>query len=407
MRYRYFLFPLLVLLWTTGCAVTSKVMINEQGRQVRCGSFGFGVIGTAVAVGTYMECVKNQEALGYVDLEDFKKTEPPKIEQRPGVTPMKEGRPLWETGYVWTYQLSGTKNGISRQEVTGKDLVKGMTAYVLKADDTTLLLTEELNTIQTQREGAIVSTNTPPLQAYSWPLEVGKTWQAKGELETRTGKINLSTNFEVKGYGVVRVPAGEFEAFYKVSTSDNGARASEVWYAPRVRRHVKIVNYTNEGRLTAELVSYSLGAPPPAPSIAPNPPETTSPPATAPAPPTSTVRQEVAVLPTPAVTSVPPSGPWLGVPLGPPDQQALTRVGIAAGRGAMVLPFTKNPTLPPVDLDPGDVILAIDGVEVEGPGHVISLLAGKTPGTTIQVRAFRSQYQRQGDQPMVVFQSRP
>jgi hypothetical protein len=404
MRYRYFFFSLLVLLWTTGCAVTSKVMINEQGRQVRCGSWGIGVIGTAVAVGTYFDCVNNQTALGFVDLEDFKKTEPPKVEQRPGVTPTKEGRPLWEPGFVWTYQLSGRRSGSSRQEITGKDLVKGMTAYVLKAGDTTLLLTEELNTIQIQSGGTIASTYTPPLQGYSWPLEVGKTWQAKGELETRTGKINTSTNYAVKGYGVVRVPAGEFEAFYLLATSDNDMRISEVWYAPKVRRHVKLVSYSNEGRLTAELVSYSLGAPPSVSSPAPNPPEVTSPQAVAPAPAAPTIRQEVAVLPTPAVTPTPPSGPWLGVPLGTPDQPALGRSGIPAGRGAMVQPFTKNPTLPPIDLAPGDVILAIDGVEVEGPGHISALLAGKSPGTAVQVRVFRNQDQRLVEQPMVIFQ---
>jgi S1-C subfamily serine protease len=73
----------------------------------------------------------------------------------------------------------------------------------------------------------------------------------------------------------------------------------------------------------------------------------------------------------------------------------------------MVLPFTKDPKLPPIDLDPGDVILAIDGVEVEGPGHVMALLANKAPGSTVQVRVFRDRSQQQGDQPMVIFLGRP
>jgi hypothetical protein len=33
--------------------------------------------------------VKQQKALGFIDIEDFEKTEPPKIEQRSGVTQFK------------------------------------------------------------------------------------------------------------------------------------------------------------------------------------------------------------------------------------------------------------------------------------------------------------------------------
>ena len=90
MRYGGFL-SLLIFLGVVGCAAPSKVMINEQGKQVRCGSWGFGVIGTTVAVASYMECVNQQKALGFIDLEDFEKTEPPKVEQRPGITPANAG----------------------------------------------------------------------------------------------------------------------------------------------------------------------------------------------------------------------------------------------------------------------------------------------------------------------------
>lgn len=143
---------LLILLTLIGCAAPSKVMISAQGRQVRCGSFGFGVIGTTVAVSSYLECVNQQKALGFVDLEDFEKTEAPKVEQRMGVSPSKVGRPLWETGYVWTYQLSGIRSGTSRQEVIGKELAKGLTAYVVKFGENKLLLSEDLQTIQVQEK---------------------------------------------------------------------------------------------------------------------------------------------------------------------------------------------------------------------------------------------------------------
>lgn len=269
MRYAGFLS---LLIFLGGCAAPSKVMINQQGMQVRCGSYGLGVIGTTVAVASYAECVSQRRALGFVDLEEFEKTEPAKVEQRPGVVPMKVGRPLWETGYVWTYQLSGSRTGTRREEVTGKELVRGLAAYVIKLGENKLLVSEELNLIQVQDKGIVTATYMPPSQNYDWPLELRKTWESKGELETRTGKLNTSTNREVKGYGIVRVPAGEFEAFYILSTSDFGMRISEVWYSPQVRRHVKRVSYLNEGRLIEELVSYSLTPSGSTPTVGPSQP---------------------------------------------------------------------------------------------------------------------------------------
>jgi len=398
---------LIMLLPLIGCAVTSKVLINEEGKQVHCGTWGFGIIGTAVAVSNYQECVNQQKAFGFVDLKDFEKTEQLKIETSLGIKPPKEGRPHWETGYVWTYHLSGTKSGSSRQEVIGKDLVKGLTAYVIRAGESKVYFSEELHTIQVQENGRITATHIPPLSNYDWPLTVGKTWDAKGELETAMGKLNTSTNFEVKGYGIVRVPAGEFEAFYLLSKSDQGSRVSEVWYSPKVRRHVKIVNYTKEGRLTAELSSYSLGPALASPQVIPSQQRDIPPQISTPPPSSLSVRQEI-LAESPSVTRPATSGgPWLGVPLGSPDQQTLERFRVPSGRGAMVLPFTRNPKMPPVDLEPGDMILAIDGIEVEGPGHVSALLAGKSPGTTIQVRTFRSKYQGPIEQPMVILQPRP
>lgn len=402
------LLSLVIVLSVGGCAAPSKVMINAQGKQARCGSFGFGVIGTTAAIGSYLQCVNNLTALGYVDLEQFETTEAPKVEQRPGLNPSKAKRPLWEAGHVWIYQLGGTKSGTSRQEVVGKDVVNGLAAYVVEASENKMLLSEELNPIQVQEKGKIVATHTPPLQNFDWPLEIGKAWQAEGEMETPTGKINTAKNVEVKAFGIVRVPAGEFEAFYLLSTSNAGARISEVWYSPKVRQHVKLVNYTSEGRLTAELVSFSLGpsssirpaVPSPQPATAPQqPPSATSSPATG--------KESIALVPPSTSKQTPSVGPWLGVPLGPVDQEILNRVGLPASRGAAVMQFSRTPNLPPIDLDPGDVIVAIDGIEIEGPGHVAALLANKNPGSIIQVQVFRGQYQRRVEQPMVVIQGRP
>jgi hypothetical protein len=70
--------------------------------------------------------------------------------------------------------------------------------------------------------------------------------------------MDLSTHHEVKGYGKVKVPAGEFDAFYILSRSDYGARVTELWYSPEIKYYVKGVTYTNSGKTVEELKSYQL-----------------------------------------------------------------------------------------------------------------------------------------------------
>jgi S1-C subfamily serine protease len=95
--------------------------------------------------------------------------------------------------------------------------------------------------------------------------------------------------------------------------------------------------------------------------------------------------------------------PWLGVPLGTPEPQVLTELGLPAGRGAGAVTFVRDPNLPRIDLDPGDIIIAIDGTMVEGPGHVDALLATRNPGSIVRVTVLRRSLGRQTEQPMVIF----
>ncbi|HWU39791.1 MAG TPA: PDZ domain-containing protein, partial [Candidatus Acidoferrum sp.] len=344
-----------------------------------------------------------------------------------GLTTPKESHPQWERGLIWTYRILGVRTGVARHEITGTETVNGVKTFVITAGEYTFYLTDQLHTVQQRQNGVPTNTYTPPLQTYDWPLSVGKTWQAKGQMETKTGKLDTSTTFEVKGYGIVRVPAGEFEAFYILSKSDYGARVSEIWYAPKIRRHAKVVTYTMDGAITAELIGYTIGAltytPPADPSKLAGTSSTAPPTGAAPLPPTPPTAQPAgppaatmslsappgSPVAAPSAPGFPqtPNGPWLGVPLGAPDQAARTRMGAGMSGGAMVLSFTKDQKLPPIDLEPGDVILAIDGVSVEGPGHVSALLLNKTPGSTVQVRAYRLHSQEQCDQPMVIFLGRP
>lgn len=248
----------LISLSLTGCAVFSKVMIDERGRQVVCGSWGTGAIGTTAAAASYQACVDRQKAFGFVALEDFEKTEPPKLEERPGLTAPKIGPPLWEVGYVWTFEIGGVGRGQLRQEVVGKEVVDGLTAFILRSRNSTRVLTAELNPIRDEQDGKIIITYIPPRRDYDWPLEVGKNWTASGRLETPTGKTSIYQTVEVKGYGIVRVPAGEFEAFYLRRVGGDGRWLSETWFSPKLRYHVKRIDYLTEGKLIYELLGFSL-----------------------------------------------------------------------------------------------------------------------------------------------------
>ncbi|MBL6458830.1 hypothetical protein JMJ55_26210 [Belnapia sp. T6] len=58
--------PLLLMgLLLTACAAPATDLINDQGRRVRCSAAGFGVIGSAVALAAYQNCLSANQAAGY------------------------------------------------------------------------------------------------------------------------------------------------------------------------------------------------------------------------------------------------------------------------------------------------------------------------------------------------------
>ena len=239
----------------SGCAILSKVMIDEQGRQVRCGASGVGVIGTPAAAIVYQQCVDRYRSLGFMELEEFDQKDGPKVELRAGMVPPPTNAPRWGTLRTWTFHNRGT-SVFSSVEFVRKENIDGTPAYVLKTiENREVVVNEELNPLQIREKGDAVSKYVPPRQDYSWPLEVGKSWVAQGTVERQGGKQNIYQTVQVTAYGIVRVPAGEFEAFHVVRTGGDGRRLIELWYAPQAGYHVKITQYFKEGRTILELVS--------------------------------------------------------------------------------------------------------------------------------------------------------
>jgi hypothetical protein len=259
---------LLFFLFLTACAAPMKIMIDEQGRQATCNAAGTGILGATAAITAVELCAKKYKEQGYIELGEFEKTEPPKIEEREGISPPKAGPPALEVGYRWTYQLSGRAKSMYSRKIVGTETVAGALAFVIEEEDRQVLLNEELNPIQIREKGVVTTTHKPFYLHYAWPLEVGKVHRAGTESQTPLmGKIKTLRQVEVKGYGIVRVPAGEFEAFYLLVTAPEPVIASmykwwprvlEIWYAPSVCHYVKLVVYTEKGRLISELTDYSL-----------------------------------------------------------------------------------------------------------------------------------------------------
>jgi len=262
----------LMILSLSGCAVVHKVMINEEGKQGVVASSGWGLMGASAAVALSLAEEKKYRDQGYMEITEFEKKEGPKIEVRAGMTsPPEEGPPVWKIGDSWTYQVTGISKGQHRQEIIGEEDVGDLDTYVMRSDESTMYIDRSLNLIQSCKKGAIEYTCSPPRQDYNWPLAVGKTWRAKGKVKTPSSESSFARRVSVKGYGIVRVPAGEFEAFYILTTATSFVgpelkigqepRILEVWYAPKVRHHVKRVVYTDKGWHIVELTSFSAGPP--------------------------------------------------------------------------------------------------------------------------------------------------
>jgi hypothetical protein len=108
--------------------------------------------------------------------------------------------------------------------------------------------------------------NTKSLSPFcEWPLEVGKTWDYKGEF--MGGETSLKQTAKVVAFEDVTVTAGTFKA-YKIVYSGwamrNGRSWNRIdthWYAPSIKADVKSLIDTPDHQGIVELVSYKPGQP--------------------------------------------------------------------------------------------------------------------------------------------------
>ena len=64
----FVLFALVICL--SGCVTPSTLLVNDDGRVMRCASYGSGAYGIATATSIHSTCVNDMKKLGYVVLPD-------------------------------------------------------------------------------------------------------------------------------------------------------------------------------------------------------------------------------------------------------------------------------------------------------------------------------------------------
>ena len=122
------------------------------------------------------------------------------------------------------------------------------------------------------KDGVILSSTTPYIRRYDWPLEVGKSWRTQYFFTDKVIHPDWSGSsweeWTVVAWEEVTVPAGTFMAYKLVRTKTKWEITDEdvaiIWYAPEIPVTAKSVWHrgSKDGYGAAEhmweLVSYDL-----------------------------------------------------------------------------------------------------------------------------------------------------
>lgn len=249
--------PALLLLSTLGgCANPRQVMVNPNNwEQTVCSASGWGLQGAPEAVSLTNTCVDKQKALGLIPLEEVEAQDTRKFDTKLDAAGMQALRPEWEAGDYWEYATSNEQE--VRVTVDSRDYYRETDGYVISINDNDYFYNTSLGLMAAYIDGTVDTDYEPALVPYDFPLHTGKKWDYSGIMRRKSGTTAMSMHHEVKGYGTVKVPAGEFAAYYILSTSDYGSRIIELWYSPSVKSYVKAVIYTDSGTITEELTGYN------------------------------------------------------------------------------------------------------------------------------------------------------
>jgi serine protease Do len=94
----------------------------------------------------------------------------------------------------------------------------------------------------------------------------------------------------------------------------------------------------------------------------------------------------------------------LGISIQEVNQSLADSFGLKKPGGALVGQIEKDSPAAKAGLEPGDVILAINGKEIAGSGELPAIVSAMTPGETAKLQVWRSGAARQIDVPVGQFQ---
>jgi serine protease Do len=80
---------------------------------------------------------------------------------------------------------------------------------------------------------------------------------------------------------------------------------------------------------------------------------------------------------------------YIGINIGEVDDAIAKSLGMDRPRGIIIQGIVENGAASESDLRPGDVILEVDGREVDAPNQLQSYVAAQTAGSTVTLRIFR------------------
>jgi len=169
-------------------------------------------------------------------------------------------------GTKWAYQTVDQAGATTRVLYTALDeaTYEGKSVYRMSDGANVLLIDRATrNWVATVREAKERASASPSDQGFSFPMWVGKSWEAKYSYNDRDRGLSFSDvtySWKVEAYEEVRVPAGSYKAFRLEGS--NPFSSSTVWYAPELRLIVKRVDqrgpnhYLGTGKYTTELLEY-------------------------------------------------------------------------------------------------------------------------------------------------------
>jgi len=153
--------------------------------------------------------------------------------------------PDLKVGDTWSFQKVDLFSGSTIRQYTMK--LKAITADELQFERS--VFNKSGNLLRMLEDGKVVSKWTPSRPNYEFPLRPGKTWSARGVLETDKLTSEHSVDFKVMRQERVLVPAGIFdtlrvEATGKYKSADKKGNNGEgtvlhrYWFSPEVGRAV-------------------------------------------------------------------------------------------------------------------------------------------------------------------------